>query len=158
MTVENVRVEQQHNLGAPSVGVPLDMSVASQLPEGLAASYEQRRAQIRESEQAMWDRPDRWALEGVGSDTLDPLAGGLCSQTDPELFFPEPGANGRQAKKLCARCPLIDACLIDAVGRGETYGIWGGVNFSYTKDRDRAIRMVRLGLVAPSAGGTALAA
>jgi WhiB family transcriptional regulator, redox-sensing transcriptional regulator len=32
----------------------------------------------------------------------------------------------RQAKAICARCPLQDACLAYALQGQETYGIWGG--------------------------------
>ena len=28
----------------------------------------------------------------------------LCSQTDPEAFFPEKGGSTRDAKKICSQC------------------------------------------------------
>ena len=33
----------------------------------------------------------------------------LCSQTDPEAFFPEKGGSTRDAKRVCARC---EVCLL----------------------------------------------
>lgn len=38
-------------------------------------------------------------------------AGALCSQVDAELFFPEKGEPTRDAKSVCAACPVRAACL-----------------------------------------------
>lgn len=63
----------------------------------------------------------------------------LCAETDPELFFlqddydvvnpyrtkssyPDLAA----AKKICARCPLVAACLEYAIKEDIAHGIWGG--------------------------------
>lgn len=54
------------------------------------------------------------------------LAGALCAQVDPELFFPEKGGSTREAKRICRRCPIRDACLEYALVNGERFGIWGG--------------------------------
>jgi WhiB family transcriptional regulator, redox-sensing transcriptional regulator len=56
------------------------------------------------------------------------VADGLCAQTDPEAFFPEPEtpAAARSAKQVCAACPVRAACLEDALARGERHGVWGG--------------------------------
>jgi WhiB family redox-sensing transcriptional regulator len=37
---------------------------------------------------------------------------------DPETFYPEPGQRGRVAKAraICARCPVADPCLAEALG------------------------------------------
>lgn len=67
--------------------------------------------------------------------------GALCAQTDPELFFPEVGQTDvvREARQLCARCPLQQECREYAIHHGELHGIWGG-----TTDRERRrIRMER---------------
>lgn len=60
---------------------------------------------------------------------------GACRGADPEAFFSpdrERGPRRREreaaAKALCARCPVIDACLEHALGVGEPYGVWGGLN------------------------------
>lgn len=59
----------------------------------------------------------------------------LCAQTDPEQFFPEKGhgqaEESRQAKRVCAKCPVAAQCLEWALANDET-GIWAG-----TTDRDR---------------------
>lgn len=38
-------------------------------------------------------------------------------------------ARERRAVAVCAECPVQQACLDDAAGRGERYGIWGGRSF-----------------------------
>lgn len=51
----------------------------------------------------------------------------VCSETDPEIFFPEKGGSTREAKSLCNNsCDLTDECLTHAVQVGERFGIWGG--------------------------------
>ena len=46
----------------------------------------------------------------------------LCSQTDPEAFFPEKGGSTRDAKRVCAQC------LKWAIDHDERFGIWGGMS------------------------------
>ena len=58
------------------------------------------------------------------------IADAPCSQTAPELFFPEPhesGANVALAKQVCAACPVRQECLEWALDRGEKFGIYGGL-------------------------------
>ena len=50
----------------------------------------------------------------------------VCAQTDPELFFPETGNRPREAKKVCARCPVRAECLTYALTQDRVYGVWGG--------------------------------
>ena len=57
-----------------------------------------------------------------------------CSQTDPEIFFPEHRDAARAAIKVCAGCPLKASCYEGAIKRGEQYGIWGGVWVEHRKD------------------------
>lgn len=52
----------------------------------------------------------------------------LCTQVDPEIFFPEKGGSTREAKKICATCEVRDACLEAALKRDERFGIWGGLS------------------------------
>ncbi len=52
----------------------------------------------------------------------------LCSQTDPEAFFPEKGGSTREAKRICARCEVTADCLEYALGHQERFGIWGGLS------------------------------
>jgi len=53
---------------------------------------------------------------------------GLCAQTDPELFFPEKGGSVREAKAVCAGCPVRAQCLAHALAHGERFGVWGGLS------------------------------
>jgi len=59
---------------------------------------------------------------------------GLCRGMSSEQFFvedhqhaqPRRASRTREAKALCARCPVAQMCLIHALAIPETYGIWGG--------------------------------
>ena len=69
------------------------------------------------------------AHEVVGDD--NPLAwqaDALCSQTDPEAFFPEKGGSTRDAKRICTQCTVRDECLEFALDNDERFGIWGGLS------------------------------
>ncbi|ABK52231.1 transcription factor WhiB [Acidothermus cellulolyticus 11B] len=52
----------------------------------------------------------------------------LCAQTDPEAFFPEKGGSTREAKRICASCPVRIECLEYALAHDERFGIWGGLS------------------------------
>jgi WhiB family redox-sensing transcriptional regulator len=52
----------------------------------------------------------------------------LCSQTDPEAFFPEKGGSTREAKKICVGCEVRGECLEYALENDERFGIWGGLS------------------------------
>ena len=52
----------------------------------------------------------------------------LCSQTDPEAFFPEKGGSTREAKKICVGCEVKPECLEYALEHDERFGIWGGLS------------------------------
>ncbi|OQO92388.1 WhiB family transcriptional regulator [Saccharomonospora piscinae] len=52
----------------------------------------------------------------------------LCSQTDPEAFFPEKGGSTREAKRICQVCEVKDDCLEYALAHDERFGIWGGLS------------------------------
>jgi WhiB family transcriptional regulator, redox-sensing transcriptional regulator len=66
----------------------------------------------------------------------------LCAETDPEAFFPEKGGSTREAKRVCASCPVRMECLEFALGNDERFGIWGGLS-----ERER--RRLRLQRRAP---------
>jgi WhiB family redox-sensing transcriptional regulator len=55
-------------------------------------------------------------------------ADALCSQTDPEAFFPEKGGSTREAKKICQQCDVKSECLEYALANDERFGIWGGLS------------------------------
>jgi WhiB family transcriptional regulator, redox-sensing transcriptional regulator len=52
----------------------------------------------------------------------------LCSQTDPEAFFPEKGGSTRDAKRICSTCDVRGECLDYALENDERFGIWGGLS------------------------------
>jgi WhiB family redox-sensing transcriptional regulator len=52
----------------------------------------------------------------------------LCSQTDPESFFPDKGGSTKAAKAVCARCPVRAECLEHALAHEERFGVWGGLS------------------------------
>ncbi len=64
------------------------------------------------------DRPDSMAWQ----------AEALCSQTDPEAFFPEKGGSTREAKRVCTACQVRVECLEYALAHDERFGIWGGMS------------------------------
>jgi WhiB family redox-sensing transcriptional regulator len=67
-------------------------------------------------------------LSAIGSPDWADLA--LCKETDPDAFFPESEKDGsaREAKRICARCPVRVDCLEYALANDERYGIWGGLS------------------------------
>jgi WhiB family redox-sensing transcriptional regulator len=70
------------------------------------------------------------------------LAAAACKGADIDLFF-GPDAEFVSARKereaearaICARCPVRDACLAYALDTGEAFGVWGGLN----EDERRAL-------------------
>jgi WhiB family redox-sensing transcriptional regulator len=66
---------------------------------------------------------------------------GACWDEDPELFFPV-GNTGpallqiEDAKEVCRRCEVVEACLRWALETGQDAGVWGGMS----EDERRAIR------------------
>lgn len=51
---------------------------------------------------------------------------GICTQTDPALFYPEEGNQNAAAKRICKECPVQTQCLAEALEHDEAFGIWGG--------------------------------
>ena len=52
----------------------------------------------------------------------------LCSQSDPEAWFPEKGGSTRGPKRICYRCPVISECLDYALETDQRFGVWGGLS------------------------------
>ena len=52
----------------------------------------------------------------------------LCAQVDPELFFPDRGGSVREAKSICAVCPVRQECLADALQTRDKFGVRGGLS------------------------------
>ncbi len=61
-----------------------------------------------------------------------------CLDADPEAFFPEKGGSTREAKRICATCPVREECLDFALTQDERFGIWGGLS---ERERRRAKRL-----------------
>lgn len=80
--------------------------------------------------------PPEWAIDGV------------CAQTDPDAFFPEKGGSTREAKAICATCPVQVACLEYALDHDERFGVWGGKS-----ERER--RRIKAAREGAAAGGAA---
>ncbi len=67
-------------------------------------------------------------------DDLDWRRNAACKGSDTERFYDEDSARGAylrrnqlDAKRTCARCPVIESCLSWALLVNETHGIWGGL-------------------------------
>jgi WhiB family transcriptional regulator, redox-sensing transcriptional regulator len=64
-----------------------------------------------------------------------------CRDVDPELFFPI-GNTGPallqidEAKQVCGRCKVAEACLQWALESGQDSGVWGGLS----EDERRALK------------------
>lgn len=57
----------------------------------------------------------------------------LCAQVEPDLWFPEAGRGYRDAKRICATCPVRRECddqaqrLEGDVAHNRRHGAWGGI-------------------------------
>ncbi|AGT12262.1 hypothetical protein PBI_VELVETEEN_55 [Mycobacterium phage Velveteen] len=71
----------------------------------------------------------------------------LCSQVDPELFFPEKGVNAKPAKRICGMCDVRDECLQWALDNNEQFGIFGGLSERERRPLVQARREERVPLV-----------
>jgi WhiB family transcriptional regulator, redox-sensing transcriptional regulator len=67
-----------------------------------------------------------------------------CRGLDPDLFYPERGADPKPAQRICADCPVREECLDYAMERREI-GIWGGTS---EQERRRMKRRRRLAVSA----------
>lgn len=50
----------------------------------------------------------------------------LCAEVGPDLFFVAAGQDVKEAKKVCALCPVRAKCLTDALAMDLEYGVFGG--------------------------------
>ena len=60
----------------------------------------------------------------------DPMTWSLaasCDTADPDLFFPQPGADTSYARSICKACPVRRHCLDYALETKQKFGIWGGM-------------------------------
>lgn len=49
-----------------------------------------------------------------------------CRGLDPELFYPEPYEDPKEAKAVCRDCAVRSLCLEWALAHREKHGVWGG--------------------------------
>ena len=65
---------------------------------------------------------------------------GACRGADPNLFFPARGESVKEAKAVCARCPVRAECLEYALLHRIEHGVWGGAS---ERERRRILRRRR---------------
>lgn len=52
----------------------------------------------------------------------------ICTDMDPEVFFPCPSESPQPAKEICRTCPVMNECGAWALEEGIPYGVWGGMS------------------------------
>ncbi len=69
---------------------------------------------------------------------LDWMNSAVCAQTDPDAFVElvNQRAYAREARRICASCPVKQPCLDDALADPAAIGLRGGT----TEKRRRTIR------------------
>lgn len=66
---------------------------------------------------------------------------GRCRGVDTDIFYPlDDEDEGLEAKRICALCPVREACLEHAIAHREKVGVWGGLT---ARERRRVIRRRR---------------
>lgn len=75
----------------------------------------------------------------------DWFASALCSDLDPEVFFPHPSETDlvAEAQAICALCPAAIECEAYAFSTRQRFGVWGGVLFDEVKLPHRSMRVCR---------------
>ena len=68
------------------------------------------------------------------------LEDALCTETDPEAFFPEHGEQNHDAKRVCGACPVVAECLAFALAGNVGYGVWGGTTAAERYKLRRVLR------------------
>lgn len=72
-----------------------------------------------------------WLLRALAADhkLREWVDHALCAEVDSEMFFPHKGESNKEAKELCARCPVISECREYAINYPTRLeGIWGGLS------------------------------
>ena len=68
------------------------------------------------------------------------MADGKCREVPPAVFFPSDGLGVQEAQRICADCPVSDACLEYALANRIDHGVWGGRS---ERERRRILRRRR---------------
>jgi WhiB family transcriptional regulator, redox-sensing transcriptional regulator len=84
-------------------------------------------------------RGNIWALFELPPELW--MQGAVCTQTDPEAFFPEKGGSTREAKRICQGCDVRKLCLRYALEHSIGAGIWGG----YSDSERQALQRIEAG-------------
>lgn len=53
---------------------------------------------------------------------------GLCAQVGGDMWYPELGDPHKPAKRVCAKCDVIEECREYALRTRQTDGVWGGLS------------------------------
>ena len=64
----------------------------------------------------------------------------ICTDADPEIFFPPVGKSGAVARQICSRCSVRADCLAYALAAEEEFGIWGGLDQNERQNLKRRLR------------------
>jgi WhiB family redox-sensing transcriptional regulator len=72
-----------------------------------------------------------------------------CANQDPELFFPigdttMARAQAEEAKAVCRRCPVMEACGNWALATGQDAGVWGALTEAERRSMRRRAARERL--------------
>lgn len=89
----------------------------------------EREARLREMKQRLSSNLLTYALPW-----MDEAA---CASVDPELWFPEKGSSTKEAKAICATCPVLSSCRAYGLERKERFGVLGGLS---ERDRRKIIK------------------
>lgn len=68
------------------------------------------------------------------------MARGKCRDVPPAVFFPSDGLGVQEAQRICAQCPVTEACLEYALANRIDHGVWGGRS---ERERRRILRRRR---------------
>jgi WhiB family redox-sensing transcriptional regulator len=60
----------------------------------------------------------------------------LCAQIGGDMWFPVKGQPSREAKAICAKCPVQEPCPELGL-QGEEYGVWGGLGYMQRRGHPR---------------------
>ena len=72
----------------------------------------------------------------------DWMSVGKCKDLSPAIFVPSDGVGVQAAQRICAECPVADACLQYALDERVDHGVWGGKS---ERERRRILRRRRVG-------------
>lgn len=63
-----------------------------------------------------------------------------CKKLDKSIFFPSDRGGIKEAKRICATCPVSAECLQYATDNKIAFGVWGGLGEG---DRERLAQDAR---------------